>query len=245
MIGKIVSRLRGSTTFCNAQAAGRLGCLVHSASSEWGKTPSLEAFQEKFMLRMEWWTASAEKLPPRSVPCGEGRPPILIFIDWLARTKTPESDAVKYSVTLPMVTPRTFGRCMWDGIRSKLFLPGKKKQIVGQAELHPLTVALRFWQSALSGRDAVFFIDNDAARFGALKGSPPTAESAWLIYKFWSQAIEIGCHVWLHRVPSVSNPADGPSRENWQELASIFPGYHLELRQDKEEANDVAAWGKV
>ncbi len=56
------------------------------------------------------------------------------------------------------------------------------------------------------------FIDNDAARFSLIKGTSPTQDSAWLTGEFWRREAKAQAFSWFERVPSPSNPADGPSR---------------------------------
>ena len=61
---------------------------------------------------------------------------------------------------------------------------GKKKQIIGQAELYPAIVARRLWKKKIEGRDVIHFVDNDSARYALIKGSSPSLESAWLVQSF-------------------------------------------------------------
>ena len=87
-----------------------------------------------------WWARSARSLPPFDVPCGKGRPPILVFTDGAC-----EDNAGVVGYGGVMFDPesgeaRAFGRRMGIELRNKLSLYGKKKQIVGQAELYPMVV---------------------------------------------------------------------------------------------------------
>ena len=56
------------------------------------------------------------------------------------------------------------------------------------------------------------YIDNEAAKYGFIKGSSPTKDSAWLINEFWKQEAEQESFSWFERVPSACNCADDPSR---------------------------------
>ena len=89
---------------------------------------------------------------------------------------------------------------------------GVKKQVVGRAELLPCVFARRLWSEKLQGRPVMHFIDNDAARFSLIKGTSPTQDSAWLTGEFWRREAKAQAFSWFERVPSPSNPADGPSR---------------------------------
>ncbi len=62
------------------------------------------------------------------------------------------------------------------------------------------------------------YIDNEAARYGLIKGTSPTRDSAWLIQEFWTAETKNESNSWIQRVPSASNCADGPSRGRFQIL---------------------------
>ena len=64
----------------------------------------------------------------------------------------------------------------------------------------------------LRGTHAAFFIDNDAARLGCVKGYSPSLPSAKLIGKVWLKMAELSVSPWFARVPTQSNIADAPSR---------------------------------
>ena len=58
-----------------------------------------------------------------------------------------------------------FGRYMKKEMLNRLSVQGKKKQIIGQAELYPVICARRLWRKKLAGRDVIHFVDNDSARY--------------------------------------------------------------------------------
>ena len=78
-----------------------------------------------------------------------------------------------------------------------------------QCELLAAAVSLAVWGPVLSSSHLTLWIDNDAAR-RSIVASQAYPQSNWLIVQ--------GClcaevdYIWVARVPSVSNPADAPSR---------------------------------
>ncbi len=64
-------------------------------------------------------------------------------------------------------------------------------------------------------RRILCFVDNDAARFGLMKGYSPSRASSWLLAQCWRADIEAGTHRWYDRVACASNPADGPCRSSF------------------------------
>ena len=91
---------------------------------------------------------------------------------------------------------------------------------VNQVELHPVTVALSVWSKVLEERDVIFWIDNEAARFGLIKGTSPVPESRTMIEDSWDMLTLGAIFAWFARVPSSGNPADAPSRLVIDELIS-------------------------
>jgi hypothetical protein len=55
---------------------------------------------------------------------------------------------------------------------------GKRRQLIGQAELLPMIAARMLWSGRLQGRDVLHYVDNDAARFSVIKGCSPSRASA-------------------------------------------------------------------
>ena len=103
----------------------------------------------------------------------------------------------------------------------KFFSYGETKtQIVGQSELLPCLLAQRLWGSRMEGRAVMYFLDNEAAKYGLIKGSSPSKHSGLLIHRFLQQEQKGESLGWFERVPSTSNCADGPSRGHWGILKS-------------------------
>ena len=97
-------------------------------------------------------------------------------------------------------------------------------QVIGQAELAPVMVASSVWAHRLRYRRVIWWIDQNAARQALTKGYSPKWESAALIDGASQRLAKLGCFPWFTRVPSSCNPADFPSRLEWQKLEYYFPG---------------------
>ena len=61
--------------------------------------------------------------------------------------------------------------------------------------------------TSLAQRHVITFVDNDAARFGHIRGSTPSRASACAIN--WRHEAELGCFTLFDREPSASTPPDG------------------------------------
>ena len=67
----------------------------------------------------------------------------------------------------------------------------------------------------------MLFVDNDGARGALVKGSTTSRPSARIVQSFWVAVGAQGSYPWTDRVPTKSNPADGPSRGDWSELEAL------------------------
>lgn len=85
-------------------------------------------------------------------------------------------------------------------------------QTIGQAELLPVLMARTKFQEKLRHRRVFVFVDNDAARHGLIKGCSDSFASDAIIRRVVQLDATSQNWIWYARVPSASNPGDGPSR---------------------------------
>ena len=86
--------------------------------------------------------------------------------------------------------------------------------------MYAYLVARYHYQAILLDQSAIAFIDNEAARFSISKGtatSPSPMAMARMLQMWETKAPTL---MWVERVASFSNPADGPSRKKVLETAS-------------------------
>ena len=89
--------------------------------------------------------------------------------------------------------------------------PGKE-QTISQAETLPLILDRDVWGGRIATRRVYFCLDNNGVRFALLKGTSNSLANRHLMRKFFELGFVNPSFYWLLRVPSVCNPADGPSR---------------------------------
>ena len=105
---------------------------------------------------------------------------------------------------------------------------GTRRQLVGQAEILPVVLSQELWRLHLCDRRVIVFIDNDAARHAVIRGASPSGPSAVLVSLFWANEALLGSFCWVERVPTQSNPADGPSRLRFDLVRKIGVVVHEE-----------------
>ena len=102
-------------------------------------------------------------------------------------------------------------------------------QMIGQVELYPLLLVRHALSALLHNRRILYFIDNDAARDGLIKGHSSSPSSQILIEEFFSFEMLQPTIPWFARVPSFSNPADLPSRGELQLASSTYQAQVVDL----------------
>ena len=97
------------------------------------------------------------------------------------------------------------------------------EQLISQIEFF-VYLAVRFdCREALLNRLGIAWIDNEAARFVAIKGSSDSSFSLLAMSRTLQQLeLEMPSSVWLERVASYSNPSDMPSRKQVKLAAKLF-----------------------
>ena len=110
-----------------------------------------------------------------------------------------------------------FGKRLGDKLVQR-WRSGGKDQVICQAELIAIPIALTTWSQILTGRDVLVFIDNDPAREGLIRGSSVSVDSTNYIRACRLLCASIGAAPWYARVASPSNLSDLPSRGDFRLL---------------------------
>ncbi len=92
---------------------------------------------------------------------------------------------------------------------------------MGQAELLPVLCAKSTWPEVFFHTRVLNFVDNDAARFGLIKGFSPTLASARLLNANSEWDARLQSRSWVERVPSASNIGDPASRLDFECLLAL------------------------
>ena len=111
-------------------------------------------------------------------------------------------------------------------------------QVIGQAELLPILIAITTWAQWLTDTPTICFIDNESAKHAMVAGYSPIHSSSAIIGEATAAMCRIGCRTWFSRVPSASNPADGPSRLDFDFVkgslgaTTVDPSFYGAVGQD-------------
>ena len=147
--------------------------------------------------------------PSREVTLSNG-PPVILY-----------TDASDVPGRLPQ---QVIGAVLLEPLRGAIFYTSaevsadliaswtSRKSYMGQLELLATVLPLSTWPELVRNKHILLFVDNDSAASGLVKGYSPQLDSGAIIGQFWLSAADCKISVYVDRVESKSNPADGPSR---------------------------------
>ena len=197
------------------------GRLLHQVCSEVMAlgTASTKGGQRNLGDFCDYAAKTLRDCKPRELFAGGERRPILIFTDGCWEQGHAGLGAV-------VVDLATGCKRIWAGaVPSKLldkWTGTVGDQLICQIELYAM-VALRWTLAAmLRDRRSLWWVDNDAARYAVIKGSSPSVTMRHLVRNFYHLEASSPTHSWIERIPSLSNPADGPSRGDPSEAMSLL-----------------------
>eukprot|EP00435_Cladocopium_sp_Y103_P010287 s5853_g2.t1 len=167
----------------------------------------------------DYATECLNRAQPRVLTSGGEKRPLLVFTDgaW-------EGD--RAGIGAVVVDTATGLRWVWSGVVPDELIAKWRhcvgEQLICQIELYAM-VALRWMQRSLfKDRRSIWWIDNEAARYSVIKGISPSPAMRSLVRLFYQLESTDPTFSWIERVPSFSNPADGPSRGDASETLSLL-----------------------
>lgn len=95
-----------------------------------------------------------------------------------------------------------------------------RSTVIFEAELLALIVCFKIWKRHLRHRPCVMYIDNNATRDVSISGRARTAPASNLVAELLMLEDRNCTNTWFARVPSASNLADGPSRNDLAEITA-------------------------
>ena len=104
----------------------------------------------------------------------------------------------------------------------RLWLEEVGDQLISQIEFFVYLVLRFHCRDVLLNRLGIAWIDNEAARYVAIKGSSDSFSLMSMSRVLQQVELEKPSSVWLERVCSFSNPNDMPSRKQTKQAAELF-----------------------
>ena len=94
----------------------------------------------------------------------------------------------------------------------------RKSTVIFEAEVLAIVICLKLWRRFIKNRPCVVYVDNNSARDIAIAGNARTSPGDKLVAHLLRAEDSCNINAWYSRVPSESNIADGPSRDNLTEV---------------------------
>lgn len=202
--------LRGRLQFALAQTFARVGApaLAVLGAREMLGRPG-ERPRPALGEALWWLLRFVNEAPPRAIPTSREGAPALVFTDGACEAGGASSGAALFE--RPGCPPSFFRMRDPPEVIAE-WAAGGEPHAIAQAELLPVLVARLTWADRLRNRFVVYYIDNESVREALVRGwTGALASRALLLQCAWAD-VALSAVSWYARVPSPSNPADGPSR---------------------------------
>ena len=85
--------------------------------------------------------------------------------------------------------------------------------MINQVEASAGVAALSTWKDHFNSADVIHFIDSNTALSSLINGWSRKSDTSQLVGEYWKLACRCNCYIYLDRVESKSNIADGPTKD--------------------------------
>ena len=223
-------KLRGKLMFGSSQLWGKIGRAFLRSLSErqYSKYPRSEV-NAPLQLSLEHWKFLIEAGPPRKIEFTERKKS-----DYVIFTDGSFPD-LKSSLTEPWIGGVLFCKGRKFGCRVSMDLIEKwipRKSQIAMVEMFATVVALSTFAPWIKDSWSLLFVDSEPVQGALVKGYSSKEDLCQLVGVFWWRlALDIQVNLYIDRVPTDSNPADPPSRDQldlgralgWITIDPVFP----------------------
>ena len=213
----IIETLKGRLLYASGHTFGKCTQLAIQLISKAAKSGPMvvidDGIRKVLMSALHMLLSSG----PRKVTSWTGKPPVLMFTDGACED---EGSLVTHGAVL---VDFHFLKFLYFGDHVpttwvRKWRASGKKQLIGQAEIFPILVAKRTWQSLLELRPVLWFVDNSSAQSALVRSFSSVFDNYELLVTNAILDVRLQSSNWYSRVPSKSNPGDDPSRLEFDEL---------------------------
>ena len=217
----LAASVLGKFGFLCSTLFGKVGrfCTGVVRKRQYSASPQHELTQD-LRIALRLMDPIAQVAPNRICSLGEAVPPAILYTD---ASDVPDRDprfgiGGVLIIQHPTFSIEYFSAAVPQEIVDSWY---PRATYMGQLEALAAPISLSTWKAKLKNRQLLHFIDNDAVASSLVKGYSPKADSTWIINEYWSLAASIGADIYIDRVESKSNLADGPSRFLLHEIQSM------------------------
>ena len=205
-------RLRGRMQFSDGQIFGRLGRLCMRAVTQHAYSLKGPKLSLECRVALKKFADFLRFSPPRKIQNATKRTWFVFTDACYEPTASSWRCGTGGIIFSPDGEPFQFFSQKLTASQIELLGGSRKETIIFETDLLALVVGVSLWEAMLDSAPAVFYIDNNSARDVAISGSGRSRVVNCLIDRLLTSETNSSCFPWFARVPSPSNPADGPSR---------------------------------
>ena len=221
----LAARILGKFGFLCSTMFGKVGrCCTGALRARQYQTSSDFTLTADILTSLNLMKIFAKTAPTRRLYVDESRPPIILYTD---ASDVPEREPrwLLGAVLIDPIDSQTIEYTHHSVSHELVNAWIPKQTYMGQLELLAAPLALATWSTKLADRRVLLFIDNDAAASTIVRGYSSKTDSTAITGQFWLLAANIGAEIYLDRVESKSNLADGPSRLEFHHMHDLGAQY--------------------
>ena len=222
-----IQALVGTCQFMEAQTTGRTGALALRAVRRAGPS-RMGPGSESLKCALRDLGEHIHACVPRRIQLLRSRPPIILLTDAAYEQGQATLGAVLFDQEngafyffAGRFTKLTVEFWQRDVNRHSAIEASNDAQVICQAELAVIPVALSVWGEAMKNREALVFIDNNSSKDALIRGISASTASSQMARESRLLCARYAIAPWFDRVPSPSNLADDPSRGVFDLLISM------------------------
>ncbi len=208
------SSLRGRLQFAESQTFGRAVALhmrhCHLRAS--GGMPG-HFLNEEIRQELQWAMDFVANSPPRVLRVRSSEEKVLIFTDASLEDSTNLAGVGMVAVKLlrgEIVHKVFFSEEVPHDVLEAMQV--KTQKVISALELLAAVMSFEVLAQHLSERRVFIFVDNESARANLISMYSPVLVQSMLLRFMFRLCRDKSIYSWVSRVPSMSNPADAPSR---------------------------------
>ena len=208
--------LRSRLLFAESQIFGRTAKRALQIVGEIGLgTSVVSPLPSQVVLSLEWLRDRVLQQPPRRIRVDEA-PTLNLFLD--GACEGDEGSKTSIGGLLCDTTGRglaCFGEVVPEEIVDKWSARGVK-QLIFEAELLPYVISMQVFADHIRSCNLLVFVDNEAARYSWIAASAHSDVASFIVSEGARLEADLAISPYFCRVPTHSNLADGPSRDDFE-----------------------------
>ena len=162
---------------------------------------------------LHWWLVLLREAPPRAEISQVVRPCVEAWTDAALR---PWGLGGVVARSGQLDSTECFGAQLHGRLAKWLPPPNVSTRVIFQLELLAVLLLLQLYGARFRGSALRLWVDNEGARCSIISGYSANSWGARIVAQIWVEVARHDIALWVDRVPTKENPADAPSRDNWE-----------------------------